>query len=101
MSNNLIGVNAPKEPALKHPKGPDNSADIYCAVEQTSVGFYLSIWSVKAGVWVKLLNRYLSRAAADAAIDGYGFKPWLSTTPPHLRNVKTPHHDHHLRSLRK
>lgn len=67
---------------------PDNSAEIYAAINQTAAGIYISIWSLKAHVWVRLLNRYGSRAAAEAAIDDYGFTLWVMAVPPHARDLR-------------
>ena len=62
----------------------DVKLDTVCAaVSQTAAGYFISIWSHKKSVWVRLLNRYGSSTAAITAIQDYGWQLWDSTTPPH------------------
>lgn len=91
----MIGENAPKEPAAKATDRdgrsyapPDNSAEIYAAIAQTPAGFFISVWSLKANVWVRLLNRYLTREVALAQIETYGWTYWNMAVPPHARDLR-------------
>jgi hypothetical protein len=71
------------------PKEDGSGGVIYAAVNQTESGYYISIWSQKKTVWVRLLNRYGERRTATQAIIDYGWTLWETLTPPHQhRNTR-------------
>lgn len=91
----MIGTNAPQGPLVKATDKdgkpyapPDNSAEVYAAVVMTSGGVYVSVWSLKASVWVRLLNRFNTVSSAIAQIERYGWVYWDMAVPPHSRDLR-------------
>lgn len=70
--------------ALNPQDTPENKGRTFATVNYVAEGHYISIYSMKAQVWVRLLNRYVKLQDAIKAIETYGWERW---NMPHVAHA--------------